>query len=357
MKRKIIDGHMHLAQWANNDGKSIFDNLKDYLEASGIVAVDNMCCSNNGDLWGGFEADQSILGAIAKLENPNVFTHGCLYLPKDNSKFRDFDFKNQLDELMELGLDGIKICDFKPDAYKLFNLDAHLEQYDEFLGYCEKNNVHMCWHVADPETFWNPDKVSDMAKSRGWFYGDGTYPTYEKLIDMTYTFLDAHPKLNVLLAHMFFKSFNPDEVTALLEKYPNVCLDMAPGWEMFAGFKAHYDKWYGIFRKYSERFVYATDMTLPNHLGFLTASAELVLKFLETDEEFEVRGNHFTKGIKLESEYLDNILYKNHERIVGIKPREINKAALKKYIDKYLPYVPKSRNTQLTTEYYRKNLI
>ena len=98
-------------------------------------------------------------------------------------------------------------------------------------------------------------------------------------------------------------------------------------------------------------------MTLPNHLGFLTASAELVLKFLETDEEFEVRGNHFTKGIKLESEYLDNILYKNHERIVGIKPREINKAALKKYIDKYLPYVPKSRNTQLATEYYRKNLI
>ena len=30
---------------------------------------------------------------------------------------------------------------------------------------------------------------------------------YEKLIDMTYTFLDSHPKLNVLLAHMFFKSF------------------------------------------------------------------------------------------------------------------------------------------------------
>ena len=68
-------------------------------------------------------------------------------------------------------------------------------------------------------------------------------------------------------------------------------------------------------------------------------------------------GNYFTKGIMLEQEHLDNILYKNHERIVGKKPREINKTALKRYIDRYLPYVPESRNTQLTLEYYRKNII
>lgn len=357
MKQKITDGHMHLAQWEGNDGKSIFENLNEYMQGADITAVDNMCCSNNADLWAGFEADQSILGAIAKLENPNVFTHGCLFLPKDNTKFKDHNFKDQLDELMELGLDGIKICDFKPDAYKLFNIDAHLEKYDDFIGYCEKNNVHMCWHVADPDYFWDEKKVTEDVKKRGWFYGDGTFPTYEKLIDMTYGFLDRHPKLNVFLAHLFFKSFEPEEVATLLEKYPNVCLDMAPGWEMFEGFGVHYDKWYELFRRYTTRFIYATDMTLPNNRDFLVTSAQLVLRFLETDEEFEVRGNRFTKGMKLEREHLDNILYKNHENTVGKVPRAINRTTLKKYIQRYLPLIPDSRNKKLTEEYYRKNLI
>lgn len=83
MERKIIDAHMHLAQWERKDGKSVFENLAEYQKQSGIAAVDNMCSTNNGDLWEGFEGDQSILGAIAKLENPSVFTHGCLYLPKE----------------------------------------------------------------------------------------------------------------------------------------------------------------------------------------------------------------------------------------------------------------------------------
>jgi hypothetical protein len=145
-------------------------------------------------------------------------------------------------------------------------------------------------------------------------------------------------------------------VVSLLEKYPNVCIDMAPGWEMFGGFKDKYDEWYEIFRKYADRFVYATDRALPNDPEFLKNCANYVLRFLETDDEFEVRGGFSTKGIKLEREYLDRILYKNHERIVGQKPRQINRRALKKYIDRYLPLIPDSKNKELTEEYYRRNL-
>ena len=356
MKRKIVDSHMHLVQWMRDDGNDIFENLKEYQKNNGICAVDNMCCSNNGDLWARYEADQSILGAILKLENPTFFTHGCLFLPNGYTDYKGFDFKSQLDELMEIGLDGIKICDFKPDAYKLFRVDKHFSEYEDFIGYCEKYGVHMCWHVADPETSWDADKVTEMAKLKGWYYGDGTYPTYDELINMTYALLDAHPRLNVMLAHMFFKSFEPCEVEGILKKYPNVCFDMAPGWEMFAGFEAHYNEWSQIFRKYSARFLYATDMTLPRDIEFLNTSAQLVLRFLETDEEFDVRAGHHTKGIKLEEEYLDNILYKNHERTVGAKPKEINKKALKKYIERYLPYMPDTKNKFLTEEYYRKKL-
>lgn len=356
---KIIDGHMHITQWERKDGKSTFKIIEDYQKENGISAIDNMSCTNNGDLWDGFEIDQSIIGSIMKLHNPSVFSHGCLYIPKDHNELEKYDFKSQLEELMEIGCDGVKICDFKPDAYKKLQVDKILDKYDEYIGYCKKYGVNMCWHVADPEFNWDPDKASEYAKKVGWFYGDSSFPTFDELINMTYRFLDAHPNLKVWLAHMFFKSNEPDEVAAMLEKYPNLNIDLAPGWEMFEGFKAHYDKWYEIFRKYSDRFIFATDITLTAPDIRINSLSRYVKRFLETDDEFvaENVGGRIIKGIKLEENHLENILYKNHERIIGEKPKEVNKAALKKYIDRYLPLMPDSKNKQMTEEYYRKNLI
>ncbi len=356
MVNKIIDAHMHITQWYGQDGRTVFDSIARYEEANGIVAVDNMCCSNNGNLWSGYEMDQSIIGAIAKLENPTVFTHGCVYIPEDRRQISRYRFRDQLDELMEIGLDGVKICDFKPDAYKLLGTKELMEEYEDYIACCERYGVHMCWHVADPRDNWDPEKVSDYAKKVGWFYGDGTHPSYDDFINMTYRLLDAHPDLNVMLAHMFFKSFEPDEIEGLLQKYPHVTIDLAPGWGMMDGFRTHYDKWYRIFRDYSDRFLYATDATMSVGTRVDTL-AQAVLRFLTTDDTFETPGNHVAHGIALEQEHLDRILYLNHERIVGEKPREINKAALKKYIDRYLPLMRDSRNKQMTEEYYRKNLI
>ena len=357
METKIVDGHMHITQWIGKDGKNVFDCIKDYQKVNQIAAIDNMCCSNNANLWGGYEMDQSILGAIVKIENPTVFTHGCLYIPQDVTEIQNYRFQDQLEELMELGLDGVKICDFKPDAYNILHVESLLQEYEAYIDACEKYNVHMCWHVADPQTCWDPDQVSEDFKRRGWFYGDGAHASYEKLIAYAYELLDRHPNLHVLLAHAFFKSFDPDEVIALLEKYPNVNIDFAPGWEMFDGFRTYYEKWYDIFRKYSTRFVFATDATMTSSAAHINAIAENVLRFLQTDDQFAVPGEHFAHGVKLEQDQLENILYKNHAAAVGEKPREINKQALKKYIERYLPLMPDSKNRQMTEEFYRKNLL
>ena len=357
MAMKKIDGHMHIPQWVRSDGKSAFAVIEEYQKNNDVAYVDNMCCSNNANLWEGYEMDQSILGAIAKLENPSVFTHGCLYIPQDETQLRQYNFKSQLEELMEIGLDGVKICDFKPDAYQVLNVEKHLEEYDEYISCCEKYGVHMCWHVADPDFFWDETKVSDRIKKLGWFYGNGFYPSYEKLIAFAYQMIDRHPKLRVLLAHAFFKSNEPDEVERLLEKYPNVSIDFAPGGEMFDGFRTHYDKWYGIFRKYSDRFVYATDASTLQTAERMSYLAQNVLRFLQTDDVFDFSTEHVAHGIGLEQEHLENMLYKNHERAVGAAPRAINRTALKKYIDRYLPLMPDSQNKRLTEEYYRKNLL
>lgn len=354
---KIIDSHMHIPQWVRYDGKSAFVIMQEYQANNNIAYVDNMCCSNNGNLWSGYEMDQSILGAIAKLKNPTMFTHGCLYIPQDITQVSKFDFKSQLEELMELGLDGIKICDFKPDAYKVLNVEKLLKEYEEYINCCEKHNVHMCWHIADPQNFWHADQVSEEIKKTGWFYGDDSFTAYDDLISLAYRFLELNPNLNVTLAHAFFKSFDPDEVVGLFERYPNVSIDLAPNWGMHDGFRVYREKWSNIFRKYSDRILYATDASMVSHDDGMNGMAKGVLRFLQTDDQFKVPGDHFSHGIKLEQNYLENILYKNHDRIVGKKPKQINKIALKKYIERYLPLMPDSKNRQMTEEYYRKNLL
>ena len=354
---KIIDGHMHILQWVRKDGTLAFDVIEQYCEENGIAYVDNMACSNNANLWKYYEMDQSILGAIAKLESPRVFSHGCLYIPEDPSQFKKYDFKSQLEELMELGMDGVKICDFKPDAYKLLNVANRLEDYDKYIDYCEKYGVHMCWHVADPDFFWDEDKVPQIIKDVGWFWGGGSYPSYENLIALAYEMIEKHPNLHVWLAHAFFKSNEPDEVETLLQKHPHVSIDLAPGGEMFDGFRTHYDKWHTIFRKYSDRFIYATDASTAKPTEKMSALAQNVKRFLETDDVFDFSSENHAHGIKLEKKHLENILFKNHERDVGATPRAINKHALKKYIDRYLPLMPDSQNKRLTEEYYRKHLL
>ncbi|MBQ4094003.1 MAG: hypothetical protein IJC61_03065 [Oscillospiraceae bacterium] len=157
--------------------------------------------------------------------------------------------------------------------------------------------------------------------------------------------------------YAFFKSFAPDEVEALFKKYPNVKLDLAPGWQMFEGFAAHYDKWHRLFRTYSDRFVFATDASLSDPHAHAETAAASVLRFLQTDDVFETPRGRVAHGIKLEPQHLENILYKNHDAIVGETPRPINKAALRRYIERYLSLMPDSRNRQLTEQYYRKNLL
>lgn len=357
MEIKRIDGHMHIAQWLRYDDKNTFAVVEEYRENNGIAYVDNMSCSNNANLWEGYEMDQSMLGAIAKWENPHIFTHGCLYIPQDVSLTGKYDFVDQLEELMELGMDGVKICDFKPDAYVKLSVAKRLDDYERYIDACEKYHVHMCWHVADPAYFWDESKVTEDLKNVGWFYGDKKYPTYDALIDYTYGLLDRHPNLQVQLAHCFFKSEAPAEVESLLQKYPNVQIDLAPGGEMFDGFRLYYDQWYRIFREYSDRFVYATDNSTSYSQEEMTELAQNVLRFLATEDAFDFTEVNVAHGIKLERPHLENILYKNHDRVVGTTPRSINKVALKKYIARYLPLMPESQNRQRIEEYYRKELL
>lgn len=143
----------------------------------------------------------------------------------------------------------------------------------------------------------------------------------------------------------------------VFEKYPNVTIDLDPGGEMFDGFRERCDDWYKIFRDYSDRIFYATDATISGGIEYVSSLAQKVYRFLKTDDVFEVPRNHTAHGIKLEQDYLNNILYNNSKRNMGEKPKKINRSALKKYINTYLPLMPASKNKEMMGEYYRRCLL
>ena len=89
----------------------------------------------------------------------------------------------------------------------------------------------------------------------------------------------------------------------------------------------------------------------------MSARTQSVLRFLSTDDRFTFADTYQVHGIRLEQGHLENILHKNHENAVGCTPRPIHRPALKKYIERYLPLMPDSRNRQMTESYYRKQLL
>ncbi len=357
---KRIDAHMHICRWYLGDEETSFDVLRAYLKRNRLDAVDNMACSNQCNLWGGYEPDQNILAAIMKLEVPESYSHACMYipdLPADKPIPAEFDFVAQAEELMKIGFDGFKCCEFKPDSYRVHHMEHRMAEFERYFAYCEEHDIPMCWHVADPDTFWDPDKVSDYAKQVGWFYGDGTYPGYEALYDITLGLLDRHPDLRVMLAHAYFLSGNPEKVRAIFKKYPRVTLDLAPGWEMFDGFREHYDDWYEIFRTYADRIHFATDATLSSGIDYCSKLAYNVERFLTTTDEFETPAGHHARGIALSGHALDLLMGGNTVRIVGDEPKPIDLPLLRDYIKHYLPLLPDTRNKAAITQYYRKKLM
>ncbi len=353
---KKIDGHMHVARW-NVGEETAVDVLQRYKKENNLTAVDIMCCSNRGKLWDGYQDDQCILAAMTKFEDPSTYIHGCMIIPEETENVpEEYTFPYQLEMLRSMGFDGIKNCEYKPDSYKLHRVDDRDESYEAYFAFCEKKGIPMCWHVADPDTFWDANLVAEWAVKAGYFYGDGTYPTYEKLYEKSLAILDRHPNLTVMLAHAYFWSNEPDKVRALFDKYPNVLLDMAPGWEMFDGYRTHYEDWYRIFRQYSDRIVFATDACMDSGSDYSGRLADNVSRFLTTTDAFETPGNHQAHGIALEDEHLAKIFHGNVHRLLGDAPKPLDRNVLREYIRTYLPALPESVNTAGIKAWVKRHL-
>ena len=335
-ERTVIDSHMHLVTLNNREGVDMYTFFDGLQKEHNLKALNLCACPITGD-WG---VENNILCALYKLHNPTSYAYGSFFYPDKPINIpmpEGLDFKTQYDELLDMGFDGIKMLETKTLEMNDYNVWVDADYYEEYFAKAEAEGTHIIWHVADPETFWDINRIPARHLAKGWFYGDGNYPSWEEIYKTVFNVLDRHPKLKVTFAHFFFYSEHPEWLEEMFEKYPNVGIDITPGAEMYNAFRDRNEFYRDFFIKYADRIMYGTDVT---HRGSPVGPLRLdaVYSFLTTSDEVTVVDIK-TKGIDLPDDALEKILHKNFERVAGEKTKKIDRYKLIKYIEKYNKYI------------------
>lgn len=329
----MIDSHWHLYVPYHEDGTDYRLKLDALQKEQGLNAV-NLCCI---PCYHELGPAQNILAAIYKLHNPSAYAFGGLVYPQipfAKPMPQGMDPLSQYEELMAIGFDGIKMLETKPTEQKIYGFCIDDPYFDGFFAAAALDGTPMVWHVADPETFWDINRIPQRFLDRGWFYGDGTYMSYDRVYAQVYNVLDKNPTLKVSFAHFFFLSDHPEQLEALFAKYPGASIDLTPGSEMYASFRENREFYRNFFEKYQDRIIFGTDTSYSGgDMTRFTERSKAVVEFLTTDKDLQIISVP-TKGLALSKEITDKILGGNFRRQTGA-PKPIDREALRVYAKKY----------------------
>lgn len=353
--REVIDGHLHVRGWQDEEtGESFLHGVEEYREKLGFRAL------NLAALPSAYrDVSNNIMCAFYKLANENTYAHGGLTYPAypvDTRAADGMDPLTQYHELMEIGFDGVKMLEGKPSVYKWVQVPLCDDYYDAFFAAAERDGTHILMHVNDPAEFWDPSKGTPELIEKGWYYGDGKHIHYDQLYAQIDRLLERHPALHLTLAHFHFRSESPEVLEEMFRKYENLGVDLTPGGEMYVGFRKRPAYFRDFFIRYAERIQFGTDGECPANMRPMEWLCDRIYRYLATGDEVEAWGEGTTKGVSLPDEVINKILCGNFVREVGEKPREINRKALKAYIEKY-KHLIRSAEDWANVEAYAKKLL
>lgn len=281
----------------------------------------------------------SFKALYVKSQIPGVYVNAGLshyHDERDNAEA----FLEQAKAFYAMGCDGFKMLEGKPDTRKADGIPLDSPVYDKFYGFLQENNLPLLMHLGDPWEFWDIDNIPKWALERGWLY-DETFVPLEGLRAEVEGFLTKFPRLKLTLAHFYFMSHDYDYAVDFMERFPNVCIDITPGSEMYVNFETDLPKWKAFFEKYADRILYGSDRY--NHyvpeeeLEVNRCHAiNMVRSFLEKENFFCVWKDRKMSGFALSKDVTDKIYYKNAERIYGTTPRSVNMELLKQGAKKCL---------------------
>lgn len=323
--RVLLDGHVHVG------AHRCIGPVMELADAAGIGRVNIVCSAGTPER----SLETNAVALLAKALHPGrVYVFGGLQY-RAGRETTPAELLRQVRALRAAGCDGMKMLEGKPTSRKRIPWRMDDPVYDLYYDFLEETAFPVVWHVADPDSFWDPARVSPSAKANGWDYTDGTFPSRGQLYGEVDKVLERHPRLKVIFAHFYFLSKEPERAAAFLERWPGVSFDITPGAEMYRNFSKDPALWREFFIRFQDRIVFGTDNMAPREpwdearRGMLE-KVVMMRRFLETADTFEgfcTAASRLVTGLGLPETVLRKIEQANFERYAGAAPRPLVREA------------------------------
>jgi len=321
---RIVDCHTHLRDIAHTE------HFLEIMKAAGTTRMSVMATMRP-------ESGSGIPQALyLKALHPDKFyvfggLNHATYLSQ--GKAQAPTLAEQVDILMNLGCDGIKMIEGKPTSRKRLPIPFDSDYYADYFARAQERDFPILWHVNDPEEFWDPQKIPTWAKEHGWGY-DETFVQKETLYREVEEVLNRHPELKIIFAHFYFLSADLPRAGRFFENHPNTYFDLAPGIEMYYNFAKDPEASRNFFQGHQDRILYGTDIISDRTIEKASSRAEIVKRFLETRDTFTTQPKTdpllgspeegIIRGIALPHEVLAKIFCQSFEGLAGQHPRPLN---------------------------------
>ena len=311
---RVIDAHSHFR------GK---EPVPHYYEILDLAGHDRVC------LLGGTAKDSETLAR--KRERPDRFYcfGQVVHHPDQVSRGDGGYLVKQVEALMAMGYDGLKMMEGKPQFRKLSATPApgyvplalDHRYFEPLWTALEERQTPITLHLADPIDWWT---------APGALYRDG-YEPQEEYFRQAIACLERHPRLRINFAHFMYMAPHLDRLVEWFGRFPNMRVDMAMGDEFLYYLSDDPDRAREFYIRWQDRILYGTDISDHNSLRHGRAKAEILRLFLETDETFvnivqEAMGRPPSKGsngrlelrgLHLPQAVLEKVLALNFEAFAG----------------------------------------
>ena len=209
-------------------------------------------------------------------------------------------------------------------------------KFDSIFDYLAKRKIPLVGHLGEPKNCWLPldemtvnnDREYYMEHPQYHMYKHPELPSYEDQIAARDRMLEKHPDLVFMGAHMGSLEWSMDELAKRLDKFPNMCVDLAARMgQVFYQTTENREKVRDFFIKYQDRILYATDKADDGEEDAKSLQKEVHDRWLQ-DWRFFVsnetmnseRVNGEFKALKLPKEVVDKIFSQNAKKWLKMFP-------------------------------------
>lgn len=326
------DAHIHIPEDLDR-AFSMLCELRDY----GIREMNILAITDDE----GYPVDNNLaaLSLKRRMTGAQVSVFGGLYYHPHINLY-GIPFLQQAQTLLDMGCDGMKFIEEKPNLRRQIGFGLNSKLYDGMFEMLEERQVPIICHINDPEEYWSREQIlkwpiGERLVEFGWLYDNDSFLTYDEILSEMLERLERNPRLNIVFAHFMFLSHRLETAQKLMETYPNLKFDLTPGWEMYAGFLDRYDDWRAFFETYSDRILYGTDT---NNFPIKKAIHETV-RYAVGGDDREIPIPHATfahmRGFDLSQAAQENICHRNYARLIG-EPKPVNDGLLAEETERML---------------------